>query len=259
MTEPDTIRYSVADGIATIELTRPDKRNAIDERMFGLLGDAAESARDDDGVRGVLVAGEGPSFCAGIDLELLASLGGIGRDELHAFISRAQRPFLLLATMPKPVVAAVQGHALGAGCQLALAADIRLAAEDASFAIMEPRYGIIPDLGGPHRLERAVGPAFAKEMVWSTRSVGAEGARRRGLVSHVVGVDELRAEAERLLRAFVAHSPTVLALTKILIDGAPQTSLQEEMAREARAQVLAISGATAGDATDELLQREPSR
>jgi enoyl-CoA hydratase/carnithine racemase len=142
--------------------------------------------------------------------------------------------------MPKPAVAAVRGHALGAGLQLALACDLRLAAADAKFGMLEPRYGLIPDLGGLHRLARLIGPSRAKELVWSTRTVQAEEALRIGLVDRLTEPSTLLAEAEALARQVTQHSPTSVALVKVLADGAYETPLEEEFEREAAAQTRAI-------------------
>lgn len=122
MADFETLRYGVHEGVATIELARPDKRNAINAQMFSELGDAAERAASDPGIRAVLVKGQGPSFSAGIDVTLLGQLAGSRGARFRSFVRTAQRPFLTLAQMDKPAVAAVQGHALGAGFQLALPA-----------------------------------------------------------------------------------------------------------------------------------------
>src|SRR5205823_4495950 len=178
MAKFETIRYETRDGVATIEMARPDKRNAIDLAMFGELAEAAELAGADDAVRVVALRGEGPSFCAGIDVTELAGLAAATADDVRSLATTAQRPFLALAAMEKPSVAVVQGHALGAGLQLAMACDIRVAAADASFRVLEIRFGLIPDLGGPYQLASLVGPAVAKELVWTGRPVdGAEAAR----------------------------------------------------------------------------------
>jgi enoyl-CoA hydratase/carnithine racemase len=141
----ETIHYVVRGGLATITLARSDKRNAVNQAMFTELGDATEAAAAASDVRAVLVAGEGPSFCAGIDLSIIGELAGLvsqaSDDEggFRSFVRVAQRPFRSLAGMPKPTVAAVQGHALGAGFQLALACDLRVAATDARLGMLEPR------------------------------------------------------------------------------------------------------------------------
>jgi enoyl-CoA hydratase/carnithine racemase len=252
MPEFESIRYETRDGLARITLARPDKRNAVSLQMFHELGDAAEAAGSDPNVRGVLVAGEGPSFCAGIDLALLAELAPLASraaeqpDQFRAFVRMAQRPFLALARMPKPTVAAVQGHALGAGFQLALACDLRVAASDATFGMLEARYGLIPDLGGMHHLTRLAGPARAKELVWTTRTVEAAEADHLGLVNRLASAQDLARSAEDLVQACMAHSPTAVALSKDLITGAFERSLEEELGHEADAQAAAISSSLAG-------------
>lgn len=253
MGEFETIRYAVDGGLATITLARPDKRNAVNQAMFAELSDAAEAAAADLDVRAVLVAAEGPSFCAGIDLALIGELAGLaaraseGEGGFHSFVRAAQRPFRSLTRMPKPSLAAVQGHALGAGLQLALACDLRVAATDAKLGILEPRYGLIPDLGGPHRLARLVGPSRAKELIWSTRIVEAEEALRIGLIDRVVEPEALRSGAEGLVRQVIQHSPTAVALIKELVERAFETSLDDEFELEAQAQGKAVQ---AGDSRD---------
>ncbi len=242
----ETIRYTVDDGLANITLARPDKRNAVTQAMFAELGDAAEEAAADQAVRVVLVTGEGPSFCAGIDLGLLSELGPLAaqasddQDTFGSFIRRAQRPFRALARMPKPSLAAVQGHALGAGLQLALACDLRVASTDAKLGMLEPRYGLIPDLGGLHRLTRLVGPARAKDLVWATRMVEADEARRIGLVDRIAQPDDLLAEALALARQVVQHSPTTVALIKDLVERAFETPLHDEFELEVQGQTRAV-------------------
>jgi enoyl-CoA hydratase len=261
----ETIRYAVEDELATITLARPEKRNAVSQAMFVELGDAAEMAAADPTVRAVVVIGDGPSFCAGIDVSLIGELAGLvaqaseNEDGFHSFVRMAQRSFRSLARMPKPAVAAVQGHALGAGFQLALACDLRVATTDAKLGMLEARYGLIPDLGGPHRLARLIGPSRAKELVWSTRVVEAEEAVRIGLVDRVVEPGALRSEAESLARQVTQHSPTAVALIKELIDGAPETPLDEEFEREAAAQTRAIRSQDHHEAVSAFLEGRPPK
>src|SRR5438128_6170155 len=132
----------------------------------------------------------------------------------HAFVRGAQRAYRNLQTVPKPSIAAVQGHALGAGFQLALACDLRVLAEDALLGMLEIRFGIIPDLGGNHGLARLVGPARAKELVWTGRRVDASEADRLGLANRIVAVDALQKEAEELARALAAGPPVPISLAK---------------------------------------------
>jgi enoyl-CoA hydratase/carnithine racemase len=261
----ETLECRVDEGLAHVRLDRPERRNAIDARMFAELGEACAAAADDPAVRAVVVSGEGPSFCAGIDLALLAELAGLAaeaeREEggLEAFVRHAQRPFRLLASMGKPTVAAVRGHALGAGFQLALACDLRVAAADARFGLPEVRYGIVPDLGGIHHLTRLVGPASAKELVWSTRTIDAAEADRLGLLSAVVDGGDLEARADALAREVAAHSPTAVRLAKGLIDRTLRRSLDDELDADAAAQVEALSGPHHREAVAAFLERRPAR
>ncbi len=139
MGDGHTITYEVDDGVGTISMNRPEKRNAMNTSMFLELGEATEEAARDPAVRVVLVRGEGPSFSAGIDVSAFAELAGAGTSASPAFVRLAQRPFRNLATMAKPTVAAVRGHALGAGFQLALACDLRVVADDARMGMLEVR------------------------------------------------------------------------------------------------------------------------
>jgi enoyl-CoA hydratase/carnithine racemase len=256
-----TIRYEIEGRIAVITLARPEKRNAMNVDMFRELGEATAQAAGDPAVRGVLMAGEGRSFCAGIDLAALAELGGLSTDPatLRQFIHMAQRPIAALAGMPKPTIAAVHGYALGAGFQLALACDLRAAATDACFGMLEARYGLIPDMGGAHRLARLVGPATAKEVVWSTRRVEAKEAERIGLVNRVMEPSQLAAGARALLAEVTEHTPVAVGLAKALIDRAHETPLETQFEREADAQVECIQSDDHVEAVSAYVERRPPR
>jgi enoyl-CoA hydratase/carnithine racemase len=254
-----TTRYEAADGIARIALARPDKRNAMNAQMFDELADAAERAASDERVRLVVVSGDGPSFCAGIDIGELARLASIDRSEIRSFVEFAQRPFRTLALMPKPSIAAVQGHAVGAGFQLALACDLRVVAPDASFAMLEVGYGLIPDLGGAHRLARAVGTARAKDLVWTGRSVDAGEALAISLANRLAPDDDLAGETDRLAQAILAQAPVPQRLTKVLIDQAAETPFEAELEREAEAQVTAVASDDFREAVSAFAERRRPR
>jgi len=259
MSGSETVRFEVNDGLATITLARPDKRNAMSPEVFTDLGDAAERAAEDPDVRGVLIAGDGPSFCAGIDLNSLGALAGLQGSGFRSFVRVAQRPYRVIARMEKPTVAAVQGHAIGAGFQLALACDLRVGAEDAKFGMLEGKYGLIPDLGGSHHLARLVGPARAKELVWSARMIEADEALAIGLLQRMVPEGELLKQAEETLRAVTAFSPVTTALTKSLIDRATETPLEVEFEREAHAQTAAVQSEDHREAVAAFLERRAPR
>ncbi len=259
MAEFDTLRYASHDGVATIELARGDKRNAINAQMFTELGDAAERAASDSGIRVVLVRSQGPSFSAGIDVTLLGQLAGTRGARFRSFVRTAQRPFQILAQMDKPTVAAVQGHALGAGFQLALACDLRLAADDARFAVLEVRFGLVPDLGGTHRLARLIGPARTKDLVWTGRTIDTDEAERLGIVNRVVAAGALDKEAETYVQDLASSPPLPVSLTKALIGRAEETSLETALERDGHAQAMCIDTEDHREAVTAYLEKRPPR
>jgi 2-(1,2-epoxy-1,2-dihydrophenyl)acetyl-CoA isomerase len=259
MADFETLRYGVHDGVATIELARPDKRNAINAQMFTELGDVAERAASDPGVRVVLVRGDGAAFSSGIDITLLSQLAGTRGARFRSFVRTAQRPYLVLAQMEKPTVAAVHGHALGAGFQLALACDLRLASEDARFAILEVKFGLVPDLGGMHRLARLVGLARAKEIVWTGRPVEADEAERLGIVNRVFPSETMEKEVETYLREIVASPPIPVSLSKSLMGRAMETSLETALERDAQAQATCVETEDHREAVEAYMEKRPAR
>ena len=259
MADFETIKYGVHDGVATITLARADKRNAINAQMFTELGDAAERAANDPGIRVVLVTGEGDAFSAGIDVLLLNQLSGTRGARFRSFVRMAQRPFFILASMDKPTVASVQGHAVGAGFQLALACDLRLAGDDVRFGMLEVRFGLIPDLGGLHRLTRLIGQPRTKEIVWTGRNVEAEEAERLGLVNRVVPTGALEKETEAYVRELVIAPPLPVSLSKTLIGRAHETSLETSLERDAQAQAACIESEDHREAVEAYLEKRPAR
>jgi len=210
----DTVTYERRGPVAIIALRRPEKRNALDLASFQALGEAAEHAAADAEARAVVVRGEGVSFCAGIDLLALAGLAGSALDRFAEFVAIAQRPYRALAELPKPVVAAVRGHALGAGFQLALACDLRVVGTDATFGLLEARFGIVPDLGGMWHLVRETGPSRTKELAWSARTIDAAEAERIGLIAAVVPHEELPARVEQVIESIRQTGPAARAAVK---------------------------------------------
>ena len=259
MADDGTITYELRDGLAVISLDRPGKRNALDLEMFGSIAAAAERADTDPDAHGILLRAEGPSFCAGIDLSALAGLAGAAAERFAVFVAIAQAPYLALARANMPVVAAVRGHALGAGFQLALACDARVVATDASFGLLEARYGLIPDLGGMWHLAREVGPSRAKEFAWTARTIDATEADRLGLVNRLVPPADLDTEAEAFARELIAHSPVTAGAVKALVGRATETSLEDELAAEADAQRRVLQSDDHREAVAAFLERRDPR
>src|SRR5258708_39034608 len=181
----DLVLTHVDSGVLEITLNRPEKRNALSLELFEALGEAFDKAADPQ-VLSVLVRGNGPVFCAGIDLNSLATLAGDQTD--GAFMKglrHLQDIFMRLERIGKPSVAAMQGAAVGAGLQLGLACDLRVASEDLNVGLLEIRYGIVPDLGGLHRAVHLCGLSRGQALAMTGREVGAQKARRIRLADRV--------------------------------------------------------------------------
>jgi enoyl-CoA hydratase len=208
----DTLRYDVdGDGIAVVTLDRPDKLNALSTRVLADLSRAFRQARADDGVRGVVLTGAGEkAFAAGADIEEFTALDAL---EGHRFALRGQSVFNTIENLPKPVVAAVNGFALGGGCELALACHLRVASERAQFGQPEVNLGLIPGYGGTQRLPRIVGQGIATEMVLTGDRITAQRAYEIGLVNHVVTPEGLLEAAKDLVRKIVSKAPLAVAMS----------------------------------------------
>ena len=259
MSDFETLRYDIHDGLATISLNRADKRNAMNAQMFSDLGEAAERASTDPGVRVILVRGEGPSFCAGIDVNLMSTLAGSRGARFRTWVRGAQKGFHALATADKPTVAAVRGHAVGAGFQVALACDLRIVADDMTMGMFEIKFSLVPDLGGNHRLTRLVGPARAKELVWTGRPIDAAEAERIGLANRVVSVDTLDKEAEAFARELLASPPIPVSLAKSLIDRSFDQTLEAEFEQAAQAQTMCVETEDHREAVAAFLEKRSPR
>ncbi len=206
-----TLLYDVdADGVATVTLNRPDQLNALSQRVLAELASAFRQARADDAVRGVVLTGAGEkAFAAGADIsefEAMESLEG------HRFALRGQGVLTSIEGMAKPVVAAVNGFALGGGCELAMACHLRVASEAAQFGLPEVGLGLIPGYGGTQRLPRLVGRGVATEMILTGERISAERALQTGLVNRVVPAAELIEAAKGLVKTISNKGPVAVAM-----------------------------------------------
>jgi enoyl-CoA hydratase/carnithine racemase len=242
MTERTAIAYDVTDGVATLRLDRPERRNAIDDAMRGEMIAALEEAASDPAVRALVVTGTGTAFCAGGDVRGMRNRLAAPQEDV-AFNGwrrqqRTHRAVALLHTMPKPTIAAVNGAAAGLGCDVALSCDFIMAAESAQFTMSFIARGLIPDGGGMYFLPRRVGLARAKELVFTGRRVGAPEALSIGMVERVVPDAELMASAQDWARTLSAGSPAALALAKSVMDRALEMSFEQVLAEGAKAQAI---------------------
>jgi enoyl-CoA hydratase/carnithine racemase len=236
------LRLDIDDAVATVTLSRPERRNAMTPGMWHGL--AAIGAGLPARVRVVVVRGAGPSFCAGIDLRMLSAEGVPGEAPVPSaadpgfedWVASVQDGYLWLRDPGIVSVAAVQGHAIGAGCQLALACDLRVLADDASLCIKETALGLVPDLTGTKPLVDIVGLPRALELCLTARSVDAFEAAQLRLAELVVPVAELDAAVGDLAAALLAADPAAARATKVLLSQAAGNTLAEQAAAERQAQ-----------------------
>ena len=226
-----TLLFDVADGIARVTINRPDKRNALNDQVMAELGQAADRIIVDDAIRGVIVTGAGPkAFVAGADIADLAKQGPF---DGKARALRGQGVLRRLETCGKPVVAAVNGFALGGGCELAMACHIRIASDTAKFGQPEVKLGIAPGYGGTQRLPRLVGKGRALQLILTGEMIDAAEAYRIGLVNKVVAAAELAAESEKLLRGILAMGPLAVRLSLEAVERGLDMSMEEGLLLEA--------------------------
>ena len=224
------LTFEVSDRIATITVNRPDKLNALNDRLMGELGEAIGEARTHSDVGGVLLTGAGRSFVAGADI---AELQGQNATQGKARAERGQRTFRMFETSPKPTLAAVNGFALGGGCELAMACHIRIASDKAKFGQPEVKLGTVPGYGGTQRLPRLVGKGRALEMLLTGEMIDAHEAYRIGLVNRVVAPDTLIATSRAMLGTMLTMGPLALAHCIEAVDRGLDMSLDDAIALEA--------------------------
>jgi enoyl-CoA hydratase len=232
MADSDLVLYAVdPDGILTLTLNRPDKLNALSHDLLSALGDAVHRAAADDQVKAVVLTGAGSkSFVAGADIGQFSDLDA---DSGRHFAERGQQVFSAIENLPKAVVAAVNGYALGGGCELAMACHLRVASERAVFGQPEVGLGIIPGYGGTQRLPRLVGLGIATELVLTGAKIDAQRAHAIGLVNHIVPHDETLEAAKKLARSIAVQAPVAVRLTLEALRHADRP-LAEGLAEEAR-------------------------
>ena len=230
----DTVTCEVIDKVSVITLNRPERHNALDDPTSELFQDILTREIDSTESTAILIAGAGRSFCSGRDV---AVLGHRARDEsdFH-FVRRHQAWRIAMLDCPKPIVAAVRGAALGGGAEIALAADIRIAASDLKLGLPEINYGLLPDTGGSQYLAALIGPSRAKYMVLTGDRIDAETALAWGAVDVVVSPETLDEVALTLARKLAAKPPIALAMGKQMIDQMHMGAIRAGIGQELLAQ-----------------------
>ena len=245
----DRVTISVVDGIADVKMNRADKRNALDNAMFASLCAAGEYLKTLDGLRVVVLSGDGASFCAGLDFSSFAQMAEAGakanaadnkadnKADMNAgamvdgrITHMAQQVCWVWQEVPVPVIAAVHGHALGGGIQIALGADIRIVHPDTQLSVREVHWGLIPDMTGTLMLSRLVRPDIAKNLVFTARVFSGHEAHEMGLVTQLS--QDVYADAMTMAREIAGRSPEAVRGAKKLINLLANSGAAEQFVAE---------------------------
>jgi enoyl-CoA hydratase / 3-hydroxyacyl-CoA dehydrogenase len=233
-----TVAYEEEGRVATITIDRPEALNALNPKVLHDLERALRRAEESRGVRAVILTGSGKSFVAGADIKTMAEQTAV---ESIAYTQQGQRVIRYLELMNTPVIGAINGWALGGGCELALACDILVASKSAQFALPEVGLGIHPGFGGTQRLPRMIGPMRAKEWIFTGDRFSAEAAQAVGLVNKVVADDELMAECRRIADKIAEHAPLAIGLAKGAVNRGLGTDIDSGLALEAQSVTLTFA------------------
>ena len=252
----ETIALQVSDRVATITVNRPDKLNALNDRVIAELGEAIDQVVSDANVGGVILTGAGRAFVAGADISELEAHGPVSAKRLA---QTGQEVFGRFESSPKPVIAAVNGFALGGGCELAMACHIRIASEFAKFGQPEVKLGLIPGYGGTQRLPRLVGRGRALQLLLTGEMIDAQEAYRVGLVNRVVPAAELLPAANEMMRAILANAPLAIANVIEVVNRGYDATLDDALTLEATAFGLLAATDDKREGTRAFLEKRAAR
>lgn len=252
----ETLRVETTDGVATITVDRPEKRNALNARVRQELLAALDALESDAEARVVVITGAGEkAFVAGADIGEFAGRTPIEQREAM----EGRRAFTALADFPRPTIASINGYALGGGCELALACDLRIAARSARLGQPEVNLGILPGGGGTQRLPRLVGMGRAMRIILTGELIDAEEAERIGLVDEVVDDDRLHARTRELAASIARHSPVALKLIKQAVRASAEMPLTAGLALERELFITAFSSEDRTEGVAAFLEKRAPR
>ncbi|WP_342366631.1 enoyl-CoA hydratase-related protein [Clostridium aminobutyricum] len=228
----ENLKFEVKENIAYITINRPKAMNALNVEVLNELYEAFTEVEKNGEIRAAIVTGEGKAFVAGADIAQMHAIDPIGG---RTMIATGHKVMNYIEAIEKPVIAAINGFALGGGCELAMACDIRVASEKAKFGQPEVNLGIIPGFGGTQRLPRLVGKSMAKYLIMTADMINAEEAYRIGLVEKVVPAEELIDAAEKIAKTILAKAPIAIAITKTTINNGYNMDMRAGSALEVEA------------------------
>jgi 2-(1,2-epoxy-1,2-dihydrophenyl)acetyl-CoA isomerase len=256
----ELIKITEADGIVTITLNRPDRLNALVGHMRRDLAEALEEAGSDPEVRVVVINGEGRAFCAGGDVQFMAEL--VERNDSEEFarlLGAARRVVLAIRQMTKPVIASIEGPASGAGFNLALACDLRIASRTATFSQSFVKLGFLPDWGGTYFLPRMVTSNIACELFFLGDTIDANEAFRLGLINRVVAPEQLEVETQKLAERLRDGPAVSIAAAKHAVYASEHDSLEQMLQYEVEAQVRCFESEDGREGVRAFLEKRPPR
>jgi enoyl-CoA hydratase len=254
----ENVKLDIDGAVATLTISRPKALNALNAATFNDIEAAVEQVTTDESVRVLIITGDGEkSFVAGADIVEIKAIESSREAQMLAL--RGQAVFNKIEQMPKPAIAAINGFALGGGCELALSCDIRIAADTANLGLPEINLGIIPGYGGTQRLPRLVGKGMAKLIAFTGEMISAQEAHRIGLVEKVVPAAELMAEAGKLAAKLAKKAPIALGLLKSIINDGTEIDLERACAMEAAGFGIARSTQDCEEGTSAFLEKRKAQ
>jgi enoyl-CoA hydratase len=246
------IKYEVKGCLAYITINRPESMNAINMDVLKELKHALKNIADDSAIRAVIVTGEGRAFVAGADIKQMKRYNPVRGRQM---MTLGHEVMDTIDSMPVPFIAAVNGYALGGGCELAMACDIRIASTKAKFGQPEVGLGIIPGFGGTQRLARLVGKGWAKYLIYSADMIDAAKAEQIGLVQKVVEPDELMKEAEKVANMIASKAPIAVATAKTTINDGYDADIRTGGRLEIEAEAACFGTKDKGEGMSAFLQK----
>lgn len=249
------LQMETNDRIVIITINRPEALNALNNQVLNELEAALIQIRDDENIKGAIITGSGKSFVAGADIRQMVNYTP---SQARKYMSRAQAIFNLIEDVQKPIMAAVNGYALGGGCELAMACDFRFGSEKAVFGQPEINLGVIPGFGGSQRLPRLTNAGFAKEILFSGRTFLAEEAFRVGLINRICAPEKLMEESLAIMRQIVSKSGEALGYAKVAVNMGRDADLKKALQLEVELISLCFASEDQKEGMNAFLEKRPA-
>lgn len=252
----ENIKVEVDGAVVIVTMNRPKALNALNNQTLDELNDIIDYIKAEEEILGVIITGEGKAFVAGADISQMRPYKA---EEGRSYAEYAQGTFNKIEAVGKPVIAAVNGYALGGGCELAMSCDIRIASDKAVFGQPEVNLGVIPCFGGTQRLPRLIGSGRAKELIFTGRNVKAEEALSIGLVNKVVAAEELLSEARAMMDLIIQKAPMAVRYSKIAVNKGLDLDLSNALELEKDLAALTFASEDKDEGMGAFLEKRPAK